>query len=683
MSLYNLARQVQSKGRGDDTMLVHMTPGEVQGLQALAMKHGGSLSINPDTGLPEAGFLGRILPSVVGGVVGIATMNPMLGAAVGGGLGLATSKGNLGRGIMSGLGAWGLGSIGAGLAATGAVGAESASVLGDAALAAGDTTAGMVGAANTGLPVGTQTLGGTVTAGGAGGGAGAASSLADPWKNLGTGFNKTTFDANWLKQNAFPVGAAALGTMSALEGGAQNQPITVDKGQIRPYTYSQTRNPDFGFVPGAPYFNQTYTAGTPYAAATGGLVALAEGGKSEEKIKLADFPYQPKNIEMAKLAPAVTKYGATREVPASVQAYNDLLAARAANEYLAQPAPLPMLPGGGERATPEDTRKIINEMYLSQLGRQGDQGGLDYWAGQKAQTGMSLADVKKQIGGSQEGQIFGLYRDVLGRRPDEAGAAYWQSQLEAGVPLADIRKQFETSKEKKASQPTYFDPEYYAKANPDIARISEYRTDPFLHYQRHGFQEGRAGAEGYTGKDMLSLAPKAAPAGQTGFKYDPTTGRFSGGLPQPQQQDFSGFMNFANDPNFQAYLQNQYNQFQQAQSGGGGKAGGLMPNALKLNMGGGISDLGSYSDGGRLLKGPGDGVSDSIPAQIGNRQPARLADGEFVVPARIVSELGNGSTDAGARKLYAMMDRVQKKRGKTVGKGKVAVNSKADRVLPA
>lgn len=98
---------------------------------------------------------------------------------------------------------------------------------------------------------------------------------------------------------------------------------------------------------------------------------------------------------------------------------------------------------------------------------------------------------------------------------------------------------------------------------------------------------------------------------------------------------------------------------------------------------GGVSHLGDYSDGGRLLRGPGDGVSDSIPATIGQKQPARLADGEFVVPARIVSELGNGSTEAGARKLYAMMDRVQKARGQTVGKGKVAKNSRAEKYLPA
>jgi len=93
-----------------------------------------------------------------------------------------------------------------------------------------------------------------------------------------------------------------------------------------------------------------------------------------------------------------------------------------------------------------------------------------------------------------------------------------------------------------------------------------------------------------------------------------------------------------------------------------------------------LGGLGSYSDGGRLLQGPGDGVSDSIPAIIGKKQPARLANGEFVIPARIVSELGNGSTDAGAKRLYEMMDRVQKVRRKTKN---VAANTKAAKYLPA
>lgn len=95
---------------------------------------------------------------------------------------------------------------------------------------------------------------------------------------------------------------------------------------------------------------------------------------------------------------------------------------------------------------------------------------------------------------------------------------------------------------------------------------------------------------------------------------------------------------------------------------------------------GGIADLGSYSDGGRLLKGPGDGMSDDIPARIGSRQPARLADGEFVVPADVVSGLGNGSTDAGAKQLYTMMDRVRRDRTGTKKQGK---QIKPQKYMPA
>lgn len=95
---------------------------------------------------------------------------------------------------------------------------------------------------------------------------------------------------------------------------------------------------------------------------------------------------------------------------------------------------------------------------------------------------------------------------------------------------------------------------------------------------------------------------------------------------------------------------------------------------------GGVTSLGSYSDGGQLLRGPGDGVSDSIPASIGAAQPARLAEGEFVVPARAVSELGNGSTEAGAKQLYAMLDRIKHKRKK--GKG-LAYEANPKKLMPA
>ena len=101
---------------------------------------------------------------------------------------------------------------------------------------------------------------------------------------------------------------------------------------------------------------------------------------------------------------------------------------------------------------------------------------------------------------------------------------------------------------------------------------------------------------------------------------------------------------------------------------------------------GGIANLGSYRSGGspNLLQGPGDGTSDSIPASIGGKQPARLASGEYVVSSRIVSELGNGSTDAGAKRLDEMVKRIQSDRKKTTGKNKeYAKDTKAYRHLPA
>ena len=99
-----------------------------------------------------------------------------------------------------------------------------------------------------------------------------------------------------------------------------------------------------------------------------------------------------------------------------------------------------------------------------------------------------------------------------------------------------------------------------------------------------------------------------------------------------------------------------------------------------FGSGGGIASLGGYSDGGRLLRGPGDGMSDNIPANISGKQPARLADGEFVVPADVVSGLGNGSTEAGAKQLYKMLDKVRAARTGTKKQGK---QIKAQKYMPA
>jgi len=164
-------------------------------------------------------------------------------------------------------------------------------------------------------------------------------------------------------------------------------------------------------------------------------------------------------------------------------------------------------------------------------------------------------------------------------------------------------------------------------------------------------------------------------------QYDPKLGRFvdpTDTLPDQQVGEY----NFFNNPSLNA------NQSGPAYTKAAG--GGMIPDGrdyygspTAMAMGG----LAQYAAGGMpdvptdhgYLQGPGDGVSDDIPATIGGSQPARLAGGEFVLPARIVSEIGNGSSDAGASRLHNMMMRIDAKRRK----GDYARDSKAYQELPA
>lgn len=182
---------------------------------------------------------------------------------------------------------------------------------------------------------------------------------------------------------------------------------------------------------------------------------------------------------------------------------------------------------------------------------------------------------------------------------------------------------------------------------------------------RDAFMNKVGGGSGLLKSGMMGLAPVLAGMGtnQDGYK---------GSGPNPYEYSY--------DPRSGSYTR-QATGYRDAQMVTPPRM--MAMGGLTAFAGGGRSGLGDYSDGGRMLRGPGDGVSDSIPATIGGKRPARLADGEFVVPARIVSEIGNGSSEAGARKLYAMMDRVQGARKKSIGKNKVAVNSRADKMLPA
>jgi len=145
MNMTPVAQAVQRQGRGNDSMLVHMTPNEVGGLQALAMAHGGSLSINPQTGLPEAGFLENILPTLLGvGLSFIPGVGPMMAAGlVGGGTALAT--GDIGKGFMAGLGAFGGANLASGLGAAGASSAAPSATAGSALPSAAGPTVTLPG----------------------------------------------------------------------------------------------------------------------------------------------------------------------------------------------------------------------------------------------------------------------------------------------------------------------------------------------------------------------------------------------------------------------------------------------------------------------------------------------------------------------------------------------------------
>ena len=103
---YSSTQGLASLGRNGDSMLVHMSPSEVAGLQGLAMAQGGSLTINPDTGLPEAfklgGFFKSLLPTLVGAMTGGAGLPLYAGIAAGAATGALTNKNNRLLGAITG-----------------------------------------------------------------------------------------------------------------------------------------------------------------------------------------------------------------------------------------------------------------------------------------------------------------------------------------------------------------------------------------------------------------------------------------------------------------------------------------------------------------------------------------------------------------------------------------------------
>jgi len=601
MSLHNLAQDLQSVGRGGDSVLVHMTPKEVGGLQALAMAHGGSLTINPQTGLPEANFLKRLLPTLVGGALTVMSggaLSPLMAAGlVGGGTALAT--GSLSKGLMAGLGAYGGAGLASGLSAAGAAGAAKSAApnLAEAAkLTAGPGGTGVFSQATSNV----ATAGNAAKAGLLGSttpattavtlpswqaaptiSSGAASATAPSMANVTAGVKSLGQEGGIGKlYDALPKGTlpALGGTLLAGLGDQKGAPPQQSKSYIRPYTYERSQRPE-AYDMGAPmyadkpgssaernYFNDSYTAQTPILApgpeyaAEGGLMGYAVGGPVEQ-----------------------------------------MAAANAVG----------------------------------------------------ANTGYPMAQLQTP-----------LYSNPSIQRPEAVNVI--SPSGDAGVSAYSGESRFARGGATAEPQTTG---SYQYSYDPKTMQFTQTATPTLV----SPFGSGK-GAVGMLGRAIAGIPQQPLDTGAkiSGGMAPPAMG------PAPAQPAYTPpAIPEYQSPEQQLGLDGFYSMMDRQLAGLGASQAG------RYAMGGGVSSLGDYSDGGRLLKGPGDGVSDSIPAVIGKRQPARLADGEFVIPARIVSEIGNGSTEAGARKLYAMMDRVQKARGKTVGKGKVAANTRSERHLPA
>ena len=449
---------------------------------------------------------------------------------------------------------------------------------------------------------------------------------------------------NFLSQNKYALAGGALGGMMA----PGQEPDKPDEGNIRDYTFNREMNPLFG-QPGQPYFKDSYTAGavTPvedYNKADGGIVGLADGGiAGYSSLGLGE----PQNYRVAAMTPADANMyqPAVSRMSPEVAAYNQQMMQRANQQYNINPRPAALQVAGYDKpATP---------------------------------AGGASAETTPAAEGPKD-YIDDYYQQMLGRNADPTG----RKLIEGAIGKS------------------WYDP---ARDIPDVIRQSE-------EFQKSGKNANPTGIE--IGKIYSPGATANTGSGIGGLGYDPKTGRYTGTFEAPGNKK-TDVQKMREELDALKSEQPRVNDSGGAANGGlmrsyamGGDIGGRYQSPDDINVGdrigahatvnmgpqfpmqgmyqgyAGGGHLGDYSDGGRLLKGPGDGVSDDIPAQIGRRQPARLADGEFVVPARIVSELGNGSTDAGAKRLYAMMDRVQRNRTKSVGKGKVAVDSKAYKHLP-
>ena len=719
MSLQLAAQHIAHKGRGPDTTLVHMSRDEVKSLNNLAMAHGGQLTINPETGLPEAGFLSAILPMVAGaaltGMSGGA-INPMTaGFLVGGGSFLMNPKAGLMGALSAGMGAYG----GAGLASglSGIATSEAGTTTQNAMTAAADEAEKKL-IADRALAAQQQAAQQALQS---------ANTIAP---NLTPPELLTDYGArvNELAQSSagLPTSPGGMNITAPTAQLPSTAPNALDIQTVRDAAMeSAYRTPPSGIdamYKGAESLVSNPTADKFKTLGGGSYMGLAQKG-------------------LAAAAPAITQ-PAKLNMPTAATSQKSIAPRYKFSPGMTTPTPVASATGRENTYFNPQYTAISDEEAKSMYG----------YAGGGPVEAMSNANAIGANTGFPQAYLHNnayatpyqtpISQNVLTGAGDVSVDPYTGEQRMAAGGMSYDPQTQQYSKEISAALPENRDVDIYNDTGGSTGGIapgpnSGTPADFAQNVQNFNAVANAISSMGLMG--MLSSAinsPSAEgisvaapgmggegggggggggggnPAGEssTGMGSDTAGdsgsssdgGEARGGLsPLFTHHMASGggaksYRTTLDDSLETAYAKAQESNdtatmraieaemeirntnkagMEQGLSGMKGLAVGGLSNA-RYNLGG-------YSDGGRLLRGPGDGVSDSIPAVIGKKQPARLADGEFVVPARIVSELGNGSTEAGARRLYAMMDRIQAARGKTVGKGKVAKNTRADKYLPA
>jgi len=540
-------------GRGPDRTLVHMSPREVASLQEIAKATGGSLTVNPKTGLAEAGWLDAILPVVAGGIATVlsgGTLAPILAGAATGALtgdkdqsllmraGLGALGGFGGSGIASSLGSMGAKAGAAGAAeAAGAAGAAGAS----GTAGAGGVTAGQ--AAATGfLPPG---FGGAGAAGAGGAtGAGAApttfQNILTGAKQLGTTAGREAFMAGMPFGKFGLAAAAAPGISEAMK--APKMP-GVDAGSPTQYYIGADGQP-LSYNP----YTEQYSPGM-YSETYPGY---AEGGQVPQATGLFNFGQQQQQPPQQQSTWPFPPAQNAQPQQQSLQPLggNSLQSFGYKPEPIAAPPPSTNMAEGGE---------VKNGMTVSEMGQ--------------------------------------YYKSLL--TPSRSAAVPPSS-----AALLDYMNRINRSVVEAPTPPRPTPPETSAPVTSSQAPLT-YQT---------------------------MVKKKKVSRSLPSYSYDPATQQYT--------QTSAGSPYTAGVPDMAS----------------------IIPSQFARNLAGFSQGGATYAAGGKLLKGGGDGMSDSIPAVIQGGQKAALSQGEFVIPADVVSHVGNGSTEAGARRFYEMMDRVRQAR---------------------